>query len=110
VYKSKNFSVLFLGFACLFLVVGCTSTKENEEVEKLLNQACSDFQKLKISGSYSDRVILFDQMERNFLFAGQLANSAEFISYSLIAGSDKLYLANLLPEYAQALEDFCGSR
>ena len=109
-FKSKNFSVPLISFACLFLVAGCSSTKENQEVELLIDQACSDFEKLKVTGTYINRVILFDQIEKNFLIAGQLANSAELISYSLYDGSDKGYLENLRPEYAQAIEDFCGSR
>jgi hypothetical protein len=110
VHKSKNFSVLFIGFACLFMVIGCTSTKENQEVTLLLDQACNDFEKLRTNSTYDARTILFDQIVKNFLLAGQLANSAEFISYSLYAGSDKSYLANMRPEYAQSIEDFCESR
>ena len=109
-YKSKSFSLLFIIFACLFLVAGCTTTKENQEVESLINQACNDFEKLKVTGTYIDRVILLDQIERNFLIAGQLANSAELISYSLYAGSDKGYLENLRSEYTKAIEDFCTAR
>ena len=108
--RLKTSSLLFIGLTCAFLVGGCASTQENQEVELLLDQACNDFEKLRTNSTYYARTILFDQIEKNFLLAGQLANSAEFISYSLYAGSERTIGANMRPEYAQAIESFCGSR
>ena len=109
-HRFKKSSLLFIGLTCAFLVGGCASTQENQEVELLLNQACSDFKKLETTGTYYGRTILFDQIERSFLVAGQLANSAEFISYSLYAGSERTNGANMRPQYVEAIQDFCESR
>lgn len=91
----------------LLLVSGCSDSPNSEKTQQLVNLACTDAAKLKSTASYIDRIILFDRIQKNFLLASQLANDAELLSYSVMAGSKKMYLANLDPDYLELIFDYC---